>query len=73
VLPAIQAAASQHLKLPREAGLTSVRLEGNRRFYQALVERLAELRAMLDDLWGTRLAELTRTQAEGRQRERGRS
>jgi DNA-binding transcriptional ArsR family regulator len=51
-------AASQHLKLLREAGLISVRLDGNRRFYQARAERLGELRAMLDDFWGGRLAGL---------------
>lgn len=51
-------ATSQHLKVLREAGLVSVRLEGNRRFYRAQAERLAELRAMLDEFWGRRLARL---------------
>ena len=51
-------AASQHLKVLREADLISVRLEGNRRFYRARADRLAELRAMLDEFWGSRLASL---------------
>jgi DNA-binding transcriptional ArsR family regulator len=51
-------ATSQHLKLLREAGLVSVRLDGNRRFYRARADRLAELRVMLDEFWGSRLAGL---------------
>jgi DNA-binding transcriptional ArsR family regulator len=51
-------AISQHLRVLREADLISVRLEGNRRFYQVRADRLAELRAMLDDFWGSRLASL---------------
>lgn len=51
-------ATSQHLKVLREADLMSVRLEGNRRFYQVRSDRLAELRALLDDFWGSRLADL---------------
>ena len=51
-------ATSQHLKLLREAGLVSVRLEGNRRFYRVRAGRLAELRAMLDEFWDRRLARL---------------
>jgi DNA-binding transcriptional ArsR family regulator len=51
-------ATSQHLKVLREAGLVSVRLDGNRRFYRVRPGRLAELRAMLDEFWGSRLASL---------------
>jgi DNA-binding transcriptional ArsR family regulator len=51
-------ATSQHLKVLREAGLVSVRLAGNRRFYRVRADRLAELRAMLDQFWGVRLARL---------------
>jgi DNA-binding transcriptional ArsR family regulator len=51
-------AASQHLKVLREADLVSVRSEGNRRFYRLRADRLAELRAMLDQFWGGRLAHL---------------
>lgn len=51
-------AASQHLKVLREAGLVEVRLEGNHRFYRTRAARLAQLRAMLDEFWGSRLASL---------------
>ena len=42
----------------REAGLVSVRLEKNRRLYRARADRLAELRSLLDEFWGSRLAGL---------------
>ena len=61
-------ATSQHLKVLREAGLVSVRLEKNRRLYRVRADRLAELRAMLDEFWGGRLASL---RAELAARERG--
>ena len=51
-------ATSQHLRVLREAGLVSVRLEKNRRLYRVRADRLAELRAMLDEFWGSRLAGL---------------
>jgi DNA-binding transcriptional ArsR family regulator len=51
-------AASQHLKVLRETGLVTLRTEGNRRLYRAELKRLAEVRAMLDDFWGERLARL---------------
>jgi len=51
-------AASQHLRVLREADLVSVRSAGNRRLYRARADRLAELRAMLDDFWGGRLSRL---------------
>jgi DNA-binding transcriptional ArsR family regulator len=51
-------AVSQHLRVLREADLVMVRPEGNRRLYRARADRLAELRAMLDDFWGSRLARL---------------
>jgi DNA-binding transcriptional ArsR family regulator len=49
-------ATSQHLKVLREAGLVSVRRDGNRRLYRVRAGRLAQLRAMLDEFWGGRLA-----------------
>ncbi len=52
-------AASQHLRVLREAGLVSVRPEGNRRLYRVRADRLAEVRAMLDEFWGSRLAGLS--------------
>jgi len=51
-------ATSQHLRVLREAGLVSVRVEKNRRLYRARADRLAELRAMLDEFWGSRLVGL---------------
>ena len=51
-------AASQQLKVLREAGLVCVRADGNRRLYRARREGLAELRAFLDDFWLARLATL---------------
>jgi DNA-binding transcriptional ArsR family regulator len=51
-------AASQQLKVLREAGLVEVRIDGNRRLYRARREGLAELRAFLDDFWMARLAVL---------------
>jgi DNA-binding transcriptional ArsR family regulator len=51
-------AASQHLKVLREAGLVAVRTDGNRRLYRTRREGLAELRAFLDEFWTGRLAML---------------
>jgi DNA-binding transcriptional ArsR family regulator len=52
-------ATSQHLRVLRETGLVTIREEGNRRLYRAHLSRLAEVRAMLDDFWGERLARLS--------------
>jgi DNA-binding transcriptional ArsR family regulator len=51
-------AASQHLRVLRETGLVSVRVDGNRRLYRAAPERVAELRGALEAFWGERLARL---------------
>lgn len=51
-------ATSQHLKMLRDADLVSVRVDGTRRFYRVRARRLAELREMLDEFWGSRLASL---------------
>jgi DNA-binding transcriptional ArsR family regulator len=61
-------ATSQHLRVLREAGLVSVRVEKNRRLYRARADKLAELRALLDEFWGGRLATL---RAELTAREKG--
>jgi DNA-binding transcriptional ArsR family regulator len=53
-----RSAASQHLRLLRDAGLVHVRVDANRRLYHVDGERLAELRAFLDEFWGDRLEEL---------------
>jgi DNA-binding transcriptional ArsR family regulator len=64
-------ATSQHLKILREADLVSVRMEGNRRLYQVRAGRLAELRAMLDEFWGSRLAGLRAELSASEQAEAG--
>jgi DNA-binding transcriptional ArsR family regulator len=66
-------AASPHLKLLRETGLMQVRVDARRRLYHVDIERLAEVRAALDDLWGGALDELKRTAEAKPRRARGRS
>ena len=56
-------AASPHLKLLRETGLMHVRVDAKRRLYRVDLERLANVRAALDELWGDRLDAL-KTRAE---------
>jgi DNA-binding transcriptional ArsR family regulator len=51
-------AASQHLKVLRDAGLVHVRVDGNRRLYRADAPKFAELRQALEDFWGDRLARM---------------
>lgn len=46
-----QPAASQHLKVLREAGLVRVRVDGPRRLYRADIDGLARLRRELDAFW----------------------
>ena len=58
-------AASPHLKLMRDTGLMHVRVDAKRRLYRVDLQRLAEVRAALDDLWGDRLDALkTRAEAD---------
>jgi DNA-binding transcriptional ArsR family regulator len=57
-------AASQHLRVLREAGLVRVRVDANRRLYRADAERIAEVRAALEAFWGGRLAAM-RDELEG--------
>ena len=68
-------AASPHLKILRETGLMHVRVDAKRRLYQVDLQRLAEVRSALDELWGERLDALkTRAEAEKpTRRSRGRS
>jgi DNA-binding transcriptional ArsR family regulator len=71
-----RSAASQHLKLLREAGLVEVRVDATRRLYRADLARVAEVASFLDDFWATPLQRL-RAAAEARRRtdtrRRGRS
>lgn len=48
-------AASPHLKLLRETGLMTMRVDAKRRLYRTDLERLREVRAVLDELWGGHL------------------
>jgi DNA-binding transcriptional ArsR family regulator len=67
-------AASPHLKLLRDAGLMHVRVDAKRRLYRVDLERLAAVRAALDELWGDRLDALkTRAETGKRSQRRGRS
>jgi DNA-binding transcriptional ArsR family regulator len=59
-----QPAASQHLRVLRDAGLVDVRIDGPRRLYRANPEGLARLRAELDAFWVPGLRKLKRA-AEG--------
>ena len=48
-------AASQQLKVLLQADLVTVRMRGTQRLYRARVEKLAELREVLENFWGERL------------------
>ena len=67
-----RSAASQHLKILRDAGLVHVRVDANRRLYRVDPQRLASLRAFLDDFWGDHLGDL-KTTAEAMHRDRRRT
>jgi DNA-binding transcriptional ArsR family regulator len=51
-------AASQHLRVLRDAGLVEARVAGNRRLYRTRADRLDALRAELDAFWTERLGRL---------------
>jgi DNA-binding transcriptional ArsR family regulator len=53
-----QPAASQHLRVLRDAGLVDVRADGPRRLYRVNFAGLQALRAQLDDFWGQHLDRL---------------
>lgn len=58
-------AASPHLKILRETGLMHVRVDAKRRLYRVDLQRLAQVRGALDELWGDRLDALkTRAEAD---------
>ena len=59
-----QPAASQHLRVLREAGLVDVRADGPRRLYRANDQGLARLRAELDAFWRPGLSALRRAAEE---------
>lgn len=68
-------AASQHLKLLKDVGLMHVRVDAKRRLYRVDFERLAQVRAVFDDLWSDQLDALKRRAEAGTERNarRGRS
>jgi len=53
-----QPAASQHLRVLRDAGLVDVRVDRQRRLYRVNFAALQALRAQLDAFWGSRLQAL---------------
>jgi DNA-binding transcriptional ArsR family regulator len=53
-----QPAASQHLKVLRDAGLVQGRVDGRRRLYRVDGQGLERLRRELDSYWGPALAAL---------------
>lgn len=53
VMPLSQATVSQHLKVLRDAGLVSGRVEGPRSCYCIDVQRLRELNGQLETLFGS--------------------
>jgi DNA-binding transcriptional ArsR family regulator len=68
---ATRPAASQHLRVLRDAGLVQVRIDGNQRLYRVDTERLAEVRAGLERFWGARLGRLSAAIATDRERRAG--
>jgi DNA-binding transcriptional ArsR family regulator len=63
-------AISQHLGVLEDAGLVSVRRDGNRRWYRARPEGMAQLREYLEGFWTIHLANL-KDAAEREERRRG--
>jgi DNA-binding transcriptional ArsR family regulator len=61
-------AASQHLKVLRDAGLVHVRVDGNQRLYRVDLDRLAEVRDQLEGFWAARLDRLVTAVAAGEAR-----
>jgi DNA-binding transcriptional ArsR family regulator len=51
-------AVSQHLRVLHEAGLVSIRPNGNQRLYRARMEGLAEVWRFIDEMWADRLGKL---------------
>src|SRR5436853_7632546 len=51
-------AVSQHLRVLHQAGLVSIRPDGNRRLYRARAEGLSEVWRFVDEMWADRLAKL---------------
>ncbi len=59
-LPVSRPAVSQHLKVLREAGLVTVRPDGQRRLYAVRPDGLESVERFLADLWPASLERLRR-------------
>ena len=73
--PISQPAVSQHLKVLRDAGFVTVRVDGNRRVYALRTAPLQEVDAWLAPFrgfWAQRLDALATEVARGRRARRGR-
>jgi DNA-binding transcriptional ArsR family regulator len=57
-------AVSQHLRVLQEAGLVTVRPDGNRRLYRARPEGLTEMWQYVDAMWSNKLARLKQVAEE---------
>lgn len=53
-------AISQHLTVLKDAGLITERRQGTKRLYRVSPDRIAELREVLDELWGDALGNARR-------------
>jgi DNA-binding transcriptional ArsR family regulator len=67
-------AVSQHLRVLQDAGLVTVRPDGNRRMYRARREGLTAMWQFLDEMWTDRLGQLkvAAERAERTERQRAR-
>ncbi|MEZ5411091.1 MAG: metalloregulator ArsR/SmtB family transcription factor [Acidimicrobiales bacterium] len=65
-------AASQHLKLLKDVGLMHVRIDAKHRLYRVDFERLAQVRAVFDELWSDQLDALKRRAEAGAAQHQGR-
>ncbi len=63
-------AISQHLRVLEDVGLVIVRKSGTHRYYRTRADRLAELKAYLDDFWRDNLSRL-KSAAEAEFQQRG--
>ena len=54
-------AVSQHLTILRQAGLVTVRADGNRRLYQVDKDQLGPFRKLLEEMWSETLDNLAET------------
>lgn len=59
-------AVSQHLRVLHDAGLVSIRPDGNRRLYRARSEGLADVWQFIDEMWTDRLAKLKQVAEKAR-------